>query len=222
MKKLTLGLLAGIVFVGAATLVARQATSLAMPTAKGLAVAGPDSFDVTFFTTRGPVTARVRRAWAPRGADRAFHAVRARYYDGVRFYRVIPGFMAQFGFNGEPAITRAWDAFPMPDEPVLHPNVRGAVTFASRGRNTRTVQLFINTATNANLDQLGFTPIGEVLNGMGSVDSLYSGYGEGAPNGKGPDQGMMAGAGNKYLQKSFPRLDSIDSARVVQSWKAGK
>jgi peptidyl-prolyl cis-trans isomerase A (cyclophilin A) len=183
-----------------------------------LAAQGPDSFDVTFYTTKGPVTARVRRAWAPRGADRVFHAVRARYYDGVRFYRVIPGFMAQFGFNGSPAVSRAWAAHEMRDDPVRQTNARGMLTFASRGPNTRTVQLFINTAANRNLDALGFAPIGQVLAGMAAVEALYAGYGEGAPRGPGPDQELIALQGNAYLTKSFPKLDAIDSARVVQLW----
>jgi peptidyl-prolyl cis-trans isomerase A (cyclophilin A) len=194
------------------------APALRSPTAAALAAQGPDSFDITLYTTKGPVTARVRRAWAPRGADRVFHAVRARYYDGVRFYRVIPGFMAQFGFNGNPAVSRAWAAHEMPDDPVRQTNARGMLTFASRGPNTRTVQLFINTAANRNLDALGFAPVGQVLAGMAAVEALYAGYGEGAPRGPGPDQELIALQGNAYLGKSFPKLDAIDSARVVQLW----
>ncbi len=179
---------------------------------------GPDSFDVALYTTKGLFTARVHRMAAPRGSDRFWHAVRARYYDGLRFYRVIPGFMAQFGFHGDPAVTRVWEEFTMPDEPPRASNTRGAITFANRGRNTRTVQLFVNTGNNLNLDALGFSPIGRVLEGMSVVDSLYSGYGEGAPRGSGPDQDRIAEQGNAYLTRSFPKLDAIDSARVVRRW----
>lgn len=197
-----------------------QATtpSLRAPTAAQLAAAGPDSFDVAVHTTKGVFTARIHRLVAPKGSDRFWHAVRARYYDGLRFYRVIPGFMAQFGFHGDPAVTRAWEGFTLPDEPPKASNTRGAITFANRGRNTRTVQLFVNTGNNFVLDTLGFTPIGRVLSGMSVVDSLYAGYGEGAPRGPGPDQTRIAEQGNAYLARSFPRLDAIDSARVTRRW----
>lgn len=200
---------------------APAAPALRSPTAAALGAAGPDSFDVTLYTTRGPVAVRIRRAWAPRGADRVYRAVRARYYDGARFYRVIPGFMAQFGFHGDPTVTRAWSAHEMRDDPVRQSNTRGMLSFATRGPNTRTVQLFINTGANARLDKLGFAPIGQVLEGMRAVDSLYSGYGEGAPMGPGPDQDLMTTQGNAYLRKSFPKLDAIDSARVVRRWPSG-
>jgi peptidyl-prolyl cis-trans isomerase A (cyclophilin A) len=192
--------------------------ALRAPDARELARAGPDSFDVAFHTTRGRFTARIRRALAPRGADRLWHAAQAHYYDGVRFYRVIPGFMAQFGFHGDPAVSRAWEAFPMPDDPVRASNTRGMLTFANRGPNSRTVQLFVNTGNNVNLDALGFAPVGQVLEGMAVVDSLYSGYGEGAPRGRGPDQARIAAEGNAYLARAFPRLDAIDSARIVRRW----
>ncbi|MEA3247619.1 MAG: peptidylprolyl isomerase [Gemmatimonadota bacterium] len=192
--------------------------ALRVPDARELAKAGPDSFDVAFHTTKGVFAARIRRAGAPRGADRVWHAVQARYYDGVRFYRVIPGFMAQFGFHGDPTVNRAWEAHPMRDDPVRGSNTRGMLTFANRGPNTRTVQLFVNTGNNLNLDALGFAPVGQVLEGMAVVDSLYSGYGEGAPRGRGPDQDRIAARGNAYLTREFPKLDAIDSARVVRKW----
>lgn len=192
--------------------------ALRAPDAREMAAAGPDSFDVAFHTTKGQVVVRVARALAPRGSDRVWHAIQARYYDGLRFYRVVPGFMAQFGFHGDPGVTRAWEALALPDDPVRASNARGMVTFANRGPNTRTVQLFISTGNNARLDALGFAPIGRVLEGMSVVDSLYSGYGEGAPRGRGPDQARILTGGNAYLKKSFPKLDAIDSARVVRRW----
>lgn len=188
------------------------------PTARLLAAAGPDSFDVAFSTTKGRFVVRFRRPWAPRGADRVFRLVQAGYYDGVRFYRVLPGFAAQFGFHGDPAVTRAWDAHPMPDDPVRVSNTAGTVTFATRGPGTRTVQLFVNLADNRNLDALGFAPVGTVVEGLDVARSLYGGYGEGAPRGSGPDQDLIATRGNAYLSARYPRLDAIDSARVAGRW----
>jgi peptidyl-prolyl cis-trans isomerase A (cyclophilin A) len=192
--------------------------SLTKPTRAALSRQGPDSFDVAFYTSKGRVTARIRRPWAPLGSDRLFHAVGAKYYDGVRFYRVVPGFMAQFGYHGQPPVTAAWDGLPLKDEPVKVSNTRGTLTFANKGPNTRTVQLFFNYANNQQLDGMGFAPIGGVQEGMSVVDALYAGYGEGAPRGAGPDQGQMAVQGNAYLAKSFPKLDQIDSARVTKRW----
>jgi peptidyl-prolyl cis-trans isomerase A (cyclophilin A) len=204
---------------GTATRPAGGSVSLRAPSAAALSAQGPDSFDVAFFTTKGRVTARIRRSWAPRGSDRLFHAVSARYYDQVRFYRVIPGFMAQFGFHGDPKVNSAWESHALKDDPVKMSNTRGMVSFANRGRDTRTTQLFINTNNNGpSLDGLGFAPLGSVTEGMAFVDSLFSGYGEGPPRGRGPDQGEMAEKGNAYLSKAFPKLDAIDSARVVTRW----
>lgn len=197
---------------------AQEVSSLRNPNRAALAKPGPDSFDIAFHTTRGLIVARVIRGLAPKGADRVWHAVQARYYDGLRFYRVIPGFMAQFGFHGDPAVTRAWETMTLSDEPVRASNTRGMLTFANRGPNTRTVQLFINTGNNPNLDARGFAPIGRVLEGMTIADSLYAGYGEGAPRGPGPDQARILTEGNAYLRKSYPRLDAIDSGRIVRRW----
>jgi peptidyl-prolyl cis-trans isomerase A (cyclophilin A) len=194
------------------------APSLRAPSAASLAAQGPDSFDVAFYTTKGPFKVRIRRSWAPRGSDRAFHAISARYYDENRFFRAIPGFMVQWGFHGEPKVNDAWDAKPFGDDPPKGSNTRGTLTFATRGRNSRTVQLFMNRNDNKNLDALGFVPIGEVTDSMMVVDRIYSGYGEGAPRGLGPDQTLIALRGNAYLKQRFPELDSIDSARVVRRW----
>jgi peptidyl-prolyl cis-trans isomerase A (cyclophilin A) len=195
------------------------APSLRSPSAATLARQGPDSFDVGFFTTKGKFVVRVRRDWAPRGADRLYHAVSAKYYDQVKFYRVIPGFMAQFGFQGDPKVNTAWEGFALKDDPVKLSNKRGMLTFANRGPNTRTTQLFVNTADNGgSLDQRGFAPLGSVTEGMSVIDAFYSGYGEGAPRGLGPDQDQIRSTGNAYLNKSFPKLDAIDSARVLGKW----
>lgn len=177
----------------------------------------PDSFRVRFETTAGPFTVEVHRAWAPRGAERFYELVRSGYYDGDRFFRVLPGFVAQFGISGDTAASARWRGRPIPDDPVRKSNTRGTLTFAAAGPDTRTTQVFVNLADNERLDGMGFAPFGQVVEGMATVDSLYSGYGEGPPQGKGPDQSLIQRRGNRYLEDSFPKLDAIDSARVVGS-----
>jgi len=176
----------------------------------------PDRFRVRFETTRGAFLVEVTRAWAPRGADRFYNLVRAGYYDDVAFFRVIEGFMVQFGINGDPRVNAAWRVARIPDDPVTQSNRRGMVTYAMAGPDTRTTQLFINFKDNASLDSQGFAPFGRVVEGMAVVDSLYSGYGEGAPRGTGPDQGRAQAEGNAYLRASFPKLDLVKTARVVK------
>ncbi|MBI2795824.1 MAG: peptidylprolyl isomerase [Gemmatimonadetes bacterium] len=174
----------------------------------------PDSFAITFATSKGEVEVVVRRAWAPKGADRLHWLASHGFFDGARFFRVLPGFVAQFGMSGIPAVDKAWDTRTIADDPVTHVNKRGAIVFATSGRNTRTTQLFINLANNANLDAMGFAPLGEVRRGMEAVDKLYSEYGEGAPYGSGPDQMILKRDGNRYLVAAYPRLDSIVSSAV--------
>jgi len=175
----------------------------------------PATYKVKMDTSKGVFTITVHRDWAPIGADRFYNLVKAGFYDEVRFFRVLPDFMAQFGIHGRPSVMEAWRPARLKDDPVKQSNLRGYVTFATGGPNTRTTQLFINFKDNAPLDRQGFAPIGEVTDGMAIVDSLYSGYGEGAPRGKGPDQGAMNMEGNAYLAKSFPKLDYIKSATIV-------
>jgi len=158
----------------------------------------------------------VTRSWAPRGADRFYNLVRAGYFDDVAFFRVIQGFMVQFGINGDPRVNAVWQQARIPDDPVTQSNRRGAITFATAGPGTRTTQVFINFKDNAGLDGQGFAPFGRVTEGMAVVDQLYSGYGEGAPQGMGPEQGRAQAEGNAYLRGSFPKLDSIKTARVVE------
>lgn len=182
----------------------------------------PDSFRVAFETSRGRFEAMAHRAWAPNGVDRFYDLVRRHYYDDVRFFRVVPGFVAQFGLSGDPRVSEAWRTRSIPDEPVRQSNRRGRIAFARGARNTRTVQLFVSLRDNARLDTLngfGFPPIAEVVSGMDVVDSLYSGYGEGAPRGSGPVQDSIRAQGNAYLHRAFPRLDFIHRARVVREWK---
>ena len=187
-----------------------------------LFAAAPDSFRVAFETTKGTFAVMARRNWAPHGVDRFYYLARHDYYDGVRFFRVIRRFVVQFGINGDPKISAAWRPLQMPDDSVRHSNRRGTVSFASAGPNTRTVQLFINLVDNPRLDSLGrvgFAPIAEVVEGMAVVDSLYSGYGEAAPRGKGPQQDSIAALGNAYLEQSFPLLDAIVRTRVEREWR---
>lgn len=184
------------------------------PSDPGFAQQAPDSFRARFSTTRGDFVIAVHRAWAPHGADRFYNLVRSGYYDGVRFFRVIPGFMAQFGLHADTAVTAAWRERRIPDDPVQGSNQRGMVTFATAGPGTRTTQIFINYGANDRLDASGFAPFGEVVVGMDVVDKLYGGYGEGAPQGRGPDQMRIHIEGEKYLARQFPKLDKITKATV--------
>lgn len=196
--------------------------ALLRPDATKLFAAAPDSFAVHVVTSRGAFDLKVHRAWAPKGADRLYYLVSNGFYDGIRFYRVMDGFMAQFGAAGDTAVAHVWDDRKFKDDPVKHSNKRGTLTFATAGPDTRTTQLFINYRDNSQLDGMGFSPLAEVTNGMGVVDSLYKEYGDGAPQGRGPDQGRLGREGNAYLIREFPKLDYIVTARVSQEWKKGK
>lgn len=175
----------------------------------------PDQYRVAFATTKGEFVVEVHREWAPLGADRFYNLVQVGYYDNNSFFRVVDGFVAQFGMNGDPAINEAWDRASIPDDPMGEMNTRGRLTFAHGGPDTRTTQLFINLGDNLNLDNMGFPPFGEIIEGMGVVDSFYRGYGEGSPRGTGPDQGLIGEEGTAYLERQYPLLDHIASARVV-------
>jgi cyclophilin family peptidyl-prolyl cis-trans isomerase len=174
-------------------------------------VAGPapDSFRVAFTTSRGTFVVEARRAWAPKGVDR-FHAlVGEGFFDENRFYRVLPGFIAQFGANDDKKRNEQWEAAPIADDPPREKNRRGTISFANLGPGTRTHQLFVNLKDNASLDAQGFAPIGRVVEGMSVVDSLYDEYGEI------PKYQLIATLGNKYLARMFPKLDYITTARIV-------
>lgn len=176
----------------------------------------PDVFSARFETSKGPFVIEVHRSWAPNGADRFYNLVNNGFYDDTRFFRVVSGFMAQFGIHGDPKVSEVWKPAMIEDDPVKATNTRGMVSFAMRGPATRTTQLFINYVDNIRLDPMGFAPIGQVVEGMDVVDALYSGYGEGAPRGRGPDQGRMQSEGNSYLAAEFPELDYVKSARIVK------
>ena len=177
----------------------------------------PDTFKAKFETSKGTFVVSVHRAWAPLGADRFYNLVRGGFYDECRFFRVIDGLVAQVGINGDPAIQSAWRESTFQDDAVKESNKRGFVTFAkTRASNSRSTQFFINFSdANAKLDKQGFAPFGEVVPpGMEVVDKLYSGYGEGAPSGSGPEQGKIQMEGNAYLMKGFPKLDYIKKATI--------
>ena len=189
-----------------------QKASLTDPSA--LTEQAPATYKVRFDTSKGVFVIEVIRAWAPNGADRFYNLVKNGFYDDVRFFRVIPGFMVQFGINGDPAIAAPWRNARIPDDPVRQSNTRGMVTYAMAGPNTRTTQIFINFGNNAALDRQGFAPFGRVISGMNVVDALNGEYGEGAPQGRGPNQGRVQMEGNAYLQKEFGRLDYIKKATI--------
>jgi peptidyl-prolyl cis-trans isomerase A (cyclophilin A) len=169
----------------------------------------PPVYRVRLTTTKGDVLIEVTRAWSPRGADRFYNLVRAGYFTDVAFFRVIPGFMAQFGISGKPDLNKAWTNANIQDDPVKQSNTRGKVSFATSGPNTRTTQLFINTGNNAQLDPQGFSPIGEVVEGMENVDKFFTGYGGS------PDQGALQSQGKAYIDRSMPKVDKILTASTI-------
>src|SRR5579883_2659803 len=169
----------------------------------------PDSYNVKLVTTKGEVVIQVNRSWAPQGADRFYNLVKNGYYTNTAFYRIVPGFVVQWGFSPKPELNKVWDKATIPDDPVTQSNRRGTIVFATSGPNTRTTQLFINLADNARLDGMGFAAFGQVTSGMEFIDKLDSEYGER------PDQGEIATKGAAYLNKEFPNLDVIKSATII-------
>jgi cyclophilin family peptidyl-prolyl cis-trans isomerase len=189
-----------------------QSPSLANPAA--LNEKAPAVFKAKFDTSKGVFVLEVHRDWAPNGADRFYNLVKHGFYDNVRFFRVISGFMVQFGINGDPKLSAKWREARMKDDPVRQSNRRGYITYAMAGPDTRTSQVFINFADNSSLDRQGFSPFGRVVTGMNVVDKLNAEYGEGAPRGRGPDQGRIQMEGNAYLMGEFGRLDFVKKATI--------
>lgn len=181
----------------------------------------PDTFQARFRTNEGEFTIEVYREWAPRGADRFYNLVRNGFYDGARFFRVMDGFMVQFGLSGDPDVNRAWMNASIQDDPVMESNTPGTVSFAMRGEDTRTTQVFINYGDNSNLDDMGFAPFGRVVEGMDVAESLHSGYGDVAPRGSGPSVRELYTEGNAYLEREFPELDYIEEATIVSDPAGG-
>jgi peptidyl-prolyl cis-trans isomerase A (cyclophilin A) len=176
----------------------------------------PATYKVQFDTSKGPFVVEVHRDWAPNGADRFYNLVKNGFFDNDRFFRVVTGFMVQFGINGDPKLSSVWREARIKDDPVKQSNARGFVTFATAGPNTRTTQVFINFADNSMLDNQGFAPFGKVVSGMNVVDALYADYGEGAPRGRGPAQDRIQREGNAYLTAEFGNMDYIKKATIVK------
>lgn len=176
----------------------------------------PATFKAKFETTKGDFVVEVTREWSPRGADRFYNLVKIGYFRNIAFFRVIEGFMAQFGMHGDPVIGQKWSAANIQDDPVVKSNQRGYISFAKTNMpHSRSVQFFINYKDNGSLDNIGFSPFGRVIEGMEVVDSVYKGYGEGAPQGRGPSQGRIRAEGNGYLKRDFPKLDYIKKATLL-------
>ena len=172
----------------------------------------PATYDVAFVTTKGRFVVTVHRAWAPRGADRFYNLVRNRFFDGTEFFRVVKGFVVQFGISGYPKVSSAWQNATIKDDPVKTSNARATITFADAGPNTRTTQVFINLTNNTGLDAQGFAPFGRVTTGMSVVGKLYAGYDDTPTN----MQPQIAAQGNAFLKKRFPKLDAVVTARVAR------
>ena len=174
-----------------------------------LTAKAPEEFKVTVTTSAGDFIVQVHRDWAPLGADRFYNLVRRGFFTNASFFRVVPGFVVQFGLNADPAVNKVWEEAKIQDDPVKQTNKRGALVFATAGPNTRTTQLFINFGDNGRLDGMGFAPFGEVIEGMDMVDKIYAGYGEQ------PRQDLITKQGDAYISKNFPKIDRIKLARVV-------
>jgi peptidyl-prolyl cis-trans isomerase A (cyclophilin A) len=177
-------------------------------TPSALTEQAPATYKAKFDTSKGPIIIEVHRDWAPKGADRFYNLVKNGFFDDTRFFRVVPDFMVQFGLNGDPAIQKNWANANIQDDPKNQSNKKGFVTFATRGPNTRTTQIFVNFKDNAFLDAQGFTPFGQVVSGMEVVEKITSQYGEK------PNQGMIQSEGNAYLNKEFPKLDFVKKATI--------
>lgn len=167
------------------------------------------SFSVKFETTVGDFVVLVHRDWAPLGAQRFYELVKSGFYDECRFFRVMSGFMVQFGINGNPITQQSWERN-LRDDPAKESNRRGYMTFATSGPDSRTTQVFINFVDNSFLDSQGFSPFGEVIEGMDHVDKINAEYGES------PDQGQINSAGNTYLNSQFPKLDYVKKATIIE------
>jgi peptidyl-prolyl cis-trans isomerase A (cyclophilin A) len=208
-----------LVLAATSLLLGQAASNAALKNPAALKEMAPATYKVNFDTSAGMFVVEVHRDWATNGADRFYNLVKNGYYDDVRFFRVISGFMVQFGISGDPALNKVWQAARIPRDPVKQSNKRGYITYAMQGgpqgADTRTTQVFINFGDNAaSLDAQGFAPFGQVTSGMDVVNKIYSGYGEGAPSGNGPEQGRIQAEGNAYLTKDFPKLDYIKKATI--------
>jgi peptidyl-prolyl cis-trans isomerase A (cyclophilin A) len=202
------GCVAAAAWVSAQSAALSKAAKLRNPAA--LTEKAPATFKAKFDTSKGVFEIEAHRDWAPLGADRFYNLVKAGFYDNIRFFRVVPNFMVQFGMHGEPPVQAVWQNASLKDDPVTQSNKRGYVTFANAGPNSRTTQIFINYKDNSFLDapQQHFAPFGQVVSGMDVVDKITSEYGEK------PNQGQIRSEGNKYLTAAFPKLDYVKTATI--------
>ncbi len=194
--------------VPAAAQAPKTAAKASLKDPSSMTARAPATYKAKFDTSAGAFVVEVHRDWAPRAADRFYNLVQNGFYDNVRFFRVVPNFMVQFGINGDPAIARVWQNANIQDDPVKESNKRGYITFATRGPNTRTTQVFINFKDNAGLDRQGFAPFGEVVEGMDVVDKINAQYREQ------PNQGKIQAEGNTYLNSAFPKMDYVKKATI--------
>lgn len=215
-------LLAGVLFAvshvaAAQQTAAQQRAALLDPKRPFWSAHAPATVTADIETSRGTITVELTRDWAPAAVDRFYNLARGGYYDDSRFYRVLMGFVAQFGIAGDPAVARAWSRRTLPADPVREHNTRGTITFAQNKPTDRTTNVFINLRDNPALDTLRFAPFGRVVKGMDVVDSLYAFYGEfpaaAAPLG---DPKRLFAESNKYLDAKFPLLDRILKITVRQ------
>jgi len=204
------GLTVAAVFVAAAALAqgGAEGSKEMLKTPSALTEQAPATYKAKFDTSKGPFVIEVHRAWAPKGADRFYNLVKNGFFDETRFFRVVPDFMVQFGIHGDPAIQKNWANANIQDDSKNQSNKKGFVTFATRGPNTRTTQIFINYKDNGFLDSQGFTPFGQVVTGMEVVEKINNQYGEK------PNQGSIQSEGNAYLNKDFPKLDFVKKATI--------
>jgi len=206
MKK---SMFATVAMLAAAAAFAGQGGTASLKNPASLTEQAPATYKASFDTSVGKFVITVHRAWAPNGADRFYNLVKNGFYDETRFFRVVPDFMVQFGISGDPAVAAPWQNASIKDDPSTgHSNTKGFVSFATRGPNTRTTQIFINYANNAGLDKQGFTPFGEVTTGMDVVEKITSQYAQK------PDQGQIQSQGNTYLKAQFPKLDYVKKATI--------
>jgi peptidyl-prolyl cis-trans isomerase A (cyclophilin A) len=205
-------LLASLLFLAACS----ATDPIAAPSLVSLHQPAPDSFQVEMATTSGDISLRLYRQWSPTGVDRAYYLFKNNFYEGARFYRVLEGFVAQFGGSGDPAVDEHWRGLPLNDEPVRTTNARGTITYARAGARTRSFTMFINLSDNPHLDRdraarnvVGFPPIGRVVAGIEVVESLFAGYG---------NDPMQTDLSSRVLQRDYPRLDSISATSISRSW----
>lgn len=207
----------GILMVAALALAGcgGEAPKQAAAPKKTVPVVMPEVWKARIETTQGPVVIEVKKAWAPKGAERFWKLIATGFFDDSRFYRVRPGFIVQFGMAGDPVVNSMMGSTSIDDDPFMERNAKGTVAFAQLGKNTRSTQVYINLKDNAELDRAKFVPFGRVVEGMDAVEKLYGGYGEWSPPGRGPEAARIQRQGNKYLDAQFPRLDKLKKVTVV-------